>query len=61
MDIDNELAQEELDEEIDEMDAYSLGINKIKCTTCVYKFECLAKHHIPKNYGKDCKKFKEVV
>lgn len=32
---------------------------KIKCTDCIYKFECLAKHHIPKNYGNDCKRYEK--
>lgn len=33
---------------------------KVKCSTCRYKYECLAKHHIPENYGNDCKKYKEM-
>lgn len=33
--------------------------NKIKCRTCVHKFECLAKHHIPENYGNDCPEYEE--
>jgi len=35
-------------------------IKEIKCSTCIYKFECLAKHHIPENYGNDCKKYRET-
>jgi len=30
---------------------------KIKCSDCIYKFECLAKQHIPENYGNDCTKY----
>lgn len=31
----------------------------IKCVDCIYKFECLAKHHIPENFGKNCKKYEK--
>jgi len=30
---------------------------KIKYHDRIYKFHCLAKHHIPDNYGQDCKKY----
>ena len=33
----------------------------IKCSSCAFKFECLAKHYIPKNYGNDCKDYMEAL
>lgn len=34
-------------------------MNEIKCTRCTHRFECLAKHFIPDNYGRDCKDYLE--
>ena len=33
----------------------------LRCSTCIFKFECLAKHHIPENYGNDCTEYKKVM
>jgi len=32
----------------------------VRCSTCVNKFKCLAKHYIPENYGNDCLDYKEA-
>jgi len=32
-------------------------MKQTKCSTCAKKIRCLANHHIPDNYGKDCKQY----
>ena len=32
---------------------------EIRCGDCLYRFQCLAEHHIPENYGYDCEKYKK--
>lgn len=35
--------------------------SKMKCDDCVYKYRCLAEHHIPENYGNDCTKYEQGI
>ena len=39
------------------IEKYISETDEIRCEDCGYKFQCLAKHHIPENYGYDCEDY----
>lgn len=41
------------------IDKNIVDVNEVRCKDCVFKFRCLGEHHIPENYGYDCKEYKK--